>query len=109
MSVSLACESRLPVRSRIRSECLRFLVAIFLSIGRVGIWVRKQIGICVRLLHQAFQERSAPSTTGPCTKALRQLAGYLWLIDTDELHHLSFGDVKAETEFIIILHRLHLR
>ncbi len=56
------------------------------------------------LLEQFLQHRSAPTTTCPRPAALVYLACETRIFDSDEIPDLPQGDMKAEAEFVILLH-----
>lgn len=58
------------------------------------------------LFEQLSQKRPAPATAGSRAVAVTQLSGALGVFDANEIHDLAFGDVKAQTKFVVEVHGL---
>lgn len=66
--------------------------------------VRQGFGLGTFTLPQLFQERSAPTATGPGTKALRQLRRRLRLMGANKLHDLAPRNMKAQADRLVFVH-----
>lgn len=54
--------------------------------------------------HKLFELFAAPTAPGSGPTTVCQLAGYFDLVYSDEIEHLSAGDMEAQAEFIVGLH-----
>lgn len=66
--------------------------------GRSG---RGRFGV---LIKQPLQVVSAPAAARPCTEAVAYLRHAPGPLDPDEIEQFSFGDVKAEANFVVEFH-----
>src|SRR5687768_2192229 len=57
------------------------------------------------LVKQLLQEWPAPAAAGPSTVAVGQLGRALGLLHAEVVDHLPFGDVEAEAELVVEIHR----
>lgn len=62
------------------------------------------LGAGVILFQQTLQERTAPAASGSGSVALGKLAGQFGLFDANELNDFPLRDVKAEADFIVVIH-----
>ena len=53
---------------------------------------------------QSFQKWPTPSASGSRAKTFVELRRPARFFDTNEVHHFAFGDVKAQTEFVVEFH-----
>ena len=56
------------------------------------------------LFQQTFQKGAAPTAAGSGSVAVGQLAGQLGFFDADVLHDFALRDVKAEADFVVVIH-----
>ena len=82
-------------------------LSIVLSPGNIFLFGEFQIGTVAipHVVEDLFEKRDAPSASGPGTVTIRNLRGDLGLIQTNMLLDFLEGNVKADANIVVAIHK----